>query len=163
MGYCNPQVYIPTNVLQRNKSSYIVMLQTSYPQNYVARKQQYFDNPWTLNPTNKIDSTVFIKVKKWLLWVLLSCWPMTWSECSVLQCWWMEWSGLEWSFSSCPPSGRPTSNISPSPFWRTTTPSDSPRVSCRRSHRAPPAEFPEISLGGFLRFRASLRLRRFFL
>ena len=37
MGYCNPQVYIPTNVLQKNKSSYIVMLQTSYTQNYVAR------------------------------------------------------------------------------------------------------------------------------
>ena len=45
---------------QATQKSGIVMHQTSYPQNNVPTNQQYLhviDNPQTLTPTNKYDST----------------------------------------------------------------------------------------------------------
>ena len=53
----------PTNLCPHNKVMNCVSLilqQTSYPRNYVSTNQQNFDNPWTLDPTNMNDSTVFV-------------------------------------------------------------------------------------------------------
>ena len=46
--------------LQSNELSYIVMQQTIYPRNNVLTNKQNFDNPRTLSPTNKNDSTVIV-------------------------------------------------------------------------------------------------------
>ena len=59
VGFPYPRIYVPMNVGEGNELSCIVMLQTSYPRNYVATNQQDFDNPRTLAPTSKNDSTVF--------------------------------------------------------------------------------------------------------